>query len=361
MAQSLTSRSSSSMNRKANVYCALSDSPAAAPVSVPSRTPRCPFDHPMAVLTPAAGTPPECLSPLSAPHAHFHPNGDLLAILSDLPPRLGLGQKSPHAYGDRNPSRTTAAMKALGYVQLFTVITVSTAVREGEFRPSGKRHRAAMCSEWAIFLVFCAMGAEAPTRTSTGSTPPASDAQRHATLHGNKTAPTFKRRVDINLQCRKHVMEFARRLGGLDRVRLDESLRLKRLTPFGLMQSPTQGLQSILNSFDIRTSTIIRTNDSLQAGAKYLNERQLRSSAECSLYCWEVSSCNVAVFEEKSNGACYLFDCGTPENFGCQFTPHEAYTVALLTTRSQHESELVSLKHAGHGHGDGEDQRLRIG
>lgn len=138
-----------------------------------------------------------------------------------------------------------------------------------------------------------------------------------------------------------------------------ESVRLTRLGPYGLLQSPVQGYQSILNSFDIRTNTIIRTNDSLRAGAKYLSERQLRNSGECSLYCWEVPSCNVAVFEEKSNGGCYVFDCGAPENFACQFTTHDAYTVLLLSTRSQHESELVSLKHVGHGHGEVQDERSK--
>ncbi|XP_028968683.1 uncharacterized protein LOC108864905 [Galendromus occidentalis] len=129
----------------------------------------------------------------------------------------------------------------------------------------------------------------------------------------------------------------------------DESQRLKRLNPYGLLPSRSYNIQSILDSFEVEPNTIIRTADSINAGARYLNESQKRSSAECSLFCYDFSDCNAAVFEEKNSGACYLFDCGTNGRL-CRFTTHSAYTVSRLTTRSRHENELVSLKHAGHGH-----------
>ncbi|KAH6926725.1 hypothetical protein HPB50_021244 [Hyalomma asiaticum] len=114
-------------------------------------------------------------------------------------------------------------------------------------------------------------------------------------------------------------------------------------------------MRDALESFQVNENRIIRTEDSRRMGARYLNETELSSNRDCILWCWETTSCNVAVFEEKGKGSCYLFDCGPPSHFLCLFTAHAYYTVSVLTlpTRnteapvwpgSHHEQELTQLR-----------------
>lgn len=58
----------------------------------------------------------------------------------------------------------------------------------------------------------------------------------------------------------------------------------------------------------------------------------------------------------KTRGSCYLFDCGTNEDFRCKFTPHNFYTSSTLQfnrhsydlsqwgSQIQHEKELTKLR-----------------
>ncbi|CAN7944053.1 unnamed protein product [Ixodes pacificus] len=58
-------------------------------------------------------------------------------------------------------------------------------------------------------------------------------------------------------------------------------------------------MRSVIESFQINENRIIRTEDSRRMGARYLNETQMGSNRDCLFWCWQTSSCNVAVFEEK--------------------------------------------------------------
>lgn len=58
-------------------------------------------------------------------------------------------------------------------------------------------------------------------------------------------------------------------------------------------------LQVCLDNFNIKLDEIIRTQDSQQLGAKYLNEVDLGSREECLRLCCETDECDVFVFEEK--------------------------------------------------------------
>ncbi|CAN7999642.1 unnamed protein product [Ixodes hexagonus] len=122
-----------------------------------------------------------------------------------------------------------------------------------------------------------------------------------------------------------------------------------------LEASGVPDMRSVMESFQINENRIIRTEDSRRMGARYLNESQLGSNRDCLLWCWQTSSCNVAVFEEKGKGSCYLFDCGPPSRFVCLFTTHRFYTVSVLTAASgrdldpsswgsHHEDELTQLR-----------------
>lgn len=58
-------------------------------------------------------------------------------------------------------------------------------------------------------------------------------------------------------------------------------------------------LQTCIKNFDIHKDKIIRTQDSRDMGAKYLNEIDLGSREECLRLCCETENCDVFVFEEK--------------------------------------------------------------
>ena len=56
---------------------------------------------------------------------------------------------------------------------------------------------------------------------------------------------------------------------------------------------------SILNSFNIKPNTIIKTEESFAFGAKYLNGTEMSSNRDCLEWCWHYIDCNLAVYEEK--------------------------------------------------------------
>ncbi|XP_023720150.1 uncharacterized protein LOC111871348 isoform X3 [Cryptotermes secundus] len=115
-------------------------------------------------------------------------------------------------------------------------------------------------------------------------------------------------------------------------------------------------MQTCVDNFDIHKDKIIRTQDSRAMGAKYINEIDLSSREECLRLCCETSTCDVFVFEEKSPGSCYLFHCGSPDDFKCKFTKHHNYTSAVLAINrhmtelenqiklTKHEQELTRLR-----------------
>lgn len=60
-------------------------------------------------------------------------------------------------------------------------------------------------------------------------------------------------------------------------------------------------LESCIENFDVHKDKIIRTQDSRNMGAKYLNEIDLGSREECLRLCCETDTCDVFVYEEKVN------------------------------------------------------------
>lgn len=58
-------------------------------------------------------------------------------------------------------------------------------------------------------------------------------------------------------------------------------------------------LQTCLDNFDVHKDKIIRTQDSKDMGAKYINEIDLGSREECSRLCCETENCDVFVYEDK--------------------------------------------------------------
>ncbi|XP_012281163.1 low-density lipoprotein receptor-related protein 11 [Orussus abietinus] len=118
-------------------------------------------------------------------------------------------------------------------------------------------------------------------------------------------------------------------------------------------------MQLCIENFDIHKDKIIKTEDSRELGAKYLNEQDVKSRDDCLRFCCETDHCDVFIFEEKRPGSCYLFHCGPPDDFKCKFTNHDNYSSALLTVnlnalntarleeqiqRTRQEHELESLR-----------------
>ncbi|XP_047530130.1 uncharacterized protein LOC125066199 isoform X2 [Vanessa atalanta] len=109
--------------------------------------------------------------------------------------------------------------------------------------------------------------------------------------------------------------------------------------------------------FDVQRDKIIRTEESREMGARYLSELDVGARRECLRLCCETDACDVFVFEEKSPGSCYLFNCGPPEDFRCKFTAHGNFSSGVLALSRRlaelqdqerlehHERELASLRH----------------
>ncbi|KAK9753429.1 Low-density lipoprotein receptor domain class A [Popillia japonica] len=115
-------------------------------------------------------------------------------------------------------------------------------------------------------------------------------------------------------------------------------------------------LKTCIDNFAVHKDKIIRTQDSRAMGAKYLNEVDLDTREECLRLCCETENCDVFVYEEKSVGSCYLFQCGPPEDFKCKFTHHVNYSSGVLTVNrhlpdlesqiklTKHEEDLTKLR-----------------
>ncbi|KAH8249265.1 hypothetical protein KR032_007749 [Drosophila birchii] len=106
--------------------------------------------------------------------------------------------------------------------------------------------------------------------------------------------------------------------------------------------SKRMDLEVCIGHFDVHKNTIIRTGESQAIGGKYLQGLELDTIEECERLCCETDACDVYIFERKTGGYCYLFECGPPENFHCKFTRHSNYTSAVLTPQARQTNELAS-------------------
>lgn len=100
--------------------------------------------------------------------------------------------------------------------------------------------------------------------------------------------------------------------------------------------------------FQVESSTIIRTEDSMAMGGSFLNETQVLSLARCLHYCCSYPLCNTAVFDERldtsEGGSCYLFDCGSLDDLKCQFTANPDFSSAVLDI-DRHKFEASAQDH----------------
>lgn len=98
-----------------------------------------------------------------------------------------------------------------------------------------------------------------------------------------------------------------------------------------------------LCNFNQLEDYIIRTKDSLEAGATFLEAPgKVYSWKQCLEVCCSQPRCSAAVVERSGRGlSCFLFDCAHHGQSVCQFSPHRDYTSFTLTGRN---ASLASLR-----------------
>ncbi|KAL5009152.1 hypothetical protein ScPMuIL_014733 [Solemya velum] len=110
---------------------------------------------------------------------------------------------------------------------------------------------------------------------------------------------------------------------------------------------------SFVNKCEYNTNlnSIIRSTDSLKAGAFFLKFFNNITAQECVSGCCDTQGCNLAVYENKGNRSCYLFNC--PDDKSCTFAHHNDYMgmsfphISSVPThekdQDRHEGELEGL------------------
>ncbi|CAL1530506.1 unnamed protein product [Lymnaea stagnalis] len=106
----------------------------------------------------------------------------------------------------------------------------------------------------------------------------------------------------------------------------------------------------------LRIGTIIKATESLSAGAAYIDSiKGVKSNDLCSEYCCRNISCDIAVYQDKGDRFCYLFNCDGK----CIFKEHVGYFVTNIKhDMSEHpaEEDLHSLHAEAQTNGLGESE-----
>lgn len=97
-----------------------------------------------------------------------------------------------------------------------------------------------------------------------------------------------------------------------------------------------------------RNNSIIKTKDSLDAGARFITAPTVQNEKDCEKECCKEESCNTVVLKIKGGHsddlACYLFDCKSPNL--CVFTSHPGFAVldfSYAKDSDPHADELDQL------------------
>ncbi|XP_044146763.1 low-density lipoprotein receptor-related protein 11 [Bufo gargarizans] len=100
-----------------------------------------------------------------------------------------------------------------------------------------------------------------------------------------------------------------------------------------------------LCNFSRQEDYIIRTKDSLEAGATFLKAPgEVDSWKQCLEDCCSQPRCSAAVVESSGRGfSCFLFDCSHHGHNVCQFSPHRDYTSFTLTGRNASWASLRTV------------------
>ena len=89
----------------------------------------------------------------------------------------------------------------------------------------------------------------------------------------------------------------------------------------------------------VKKNSILRTVDSIKAGAKYLSKQVVDGARKCYKLCCGRVNCNLALLQYKNGSdggierTCYQFDCGNPSK--CIFAAFPHYASIIFEPRHQ--------------------------
>ncbi|XP_052766347.1 low-density lipoprotein receptor-related protein 11-like [Mya arenaria] len=90
-------------------------------------------------------------------------------------------------------------------------------------------------------------------------------------------------------------------------------------------------------NFNARNNSIIKTEESLNRGAIFIdNHSNVSCPRDCTELCCQNKECDTALFQDKEEHNCYLFQCG--DSSMCIFTEHKDYWMSSVSkhTHSSH-------------------------
>ncbi|XP_052275355.1 low-density lipoprotein receptor-related protein 11-like [Dreissena polymorpha] len=100
--------------------------------------------------------------------------------------------------------------------------------------------------------------------------------------------------------------------------------------------------------FIARNETIIKTEESLAKGAKFLQDvSNVSCPSECTELCCKHEDCDTAVYQDKGEHNCYLFQCG--DSSVCVFADHHDYWMSSIS-KEAHNSHSYTPGGATHSH-----------
>ena len=87
------------------------------------------------------------------------------------------------------------------------------------------------------------------------------------------------------------------------------------------------------DSFELKNSTIIRTKDSMNSGAQFVDDMKVTMATECRWQCCQQENkCDTAVFvdDKTKDKNCFLFKCRIENTIKCKFSTHVGYVSAMI-------------------------------
>lgn len=113
----------------------------------------------------------------------------------------------------------------------------------------------------------------------------------------------------------------------------------KRLNEDYSLKSSKNELKDCENTLST-PNQIIKTKESTDAGAVFLDSPDITSGEECQQQCCQNKDCNLAVFKDKEGEkSCFMFDCGHPSV--CKFVEHKGFTVFTIPDRKTSKTGVV--------------------
>lgn len=204
---------------------------------------------------------------------------------------------------------------------------------------------------------------------------------------------------------------------GAGSILYDEEITDNRIyhpAEFKLTIPTTKKPESLISRFEIKLATIINAQESIDAGATFINYTVVTNFDACLVECWITDSCDTAVYQEsaitssppssistsssthsehhnsirhhnnlhsrrKFSGnsqqqeldfsidssnyhTCFLFECVKSDGFRCQFSPHDNYVSSILMKKiaTARGEDSAATYNNDDGDGTDDDQAIKF-